>query len=61
MQPIRRMVGYVRTGPETSINTDELRRSEERFSVTNRLRKVIYDNISRVRHQMNGVIRQEPP
>jgi hypothetical protein len=31
------------------------------LGVTNRLRKVIYDNISRVRHQMNGVIRQEPP
>jgi len=31
MQPIRRMVGYVRMGPETSINTDELRRNEERL------------------------------
>jgi hypothetical protein len=31
------------------------------LGVTNRLRKVIYNKISLVRHQMNGVIRQEPP
>jgi hypothetical protein len=30
------------------------------LGVTNRLRKVIYDHISRVRHEMNGVTRQEP-
>ena len=30
------------------------------LGVTNRLRKVIYDHISRVRHEMNGVKRQEP-
>jgi Catalase len=30
------------------------------LGVTNRLRKVIYDHISRVRHEMNGAARQEP-
>jgi hypothetical protein len=30
------------------------------LGVTNRLRKVIYDHISRVRHEMNGAPRQEP-
>jgi hypothetical protein len=30
------------------------------LGVTNRLRKVIYEHISRVRHQMNSVKRQEP-
>jgi hypothetical protein len=30
------------------------------LGVTNRLRKVIYDHISRVRHEMNGATRQEP-
>ena len=30
------------------------------LGVTNRLRKVIYDRISRVRHEMNGAKRQEP-
>lgn len=30
------------------------------LGVTNRLRKVIYDRISRVRHEMNAVPRQEP-
>jgi hypothetical protein len=30
------------------------------LGVTNRLRKIIYDHISRVRHEMNGAIRQEP-
>jgi hypothetical protein len=30
------------------------------LGVTNRLRKVIYDHISRVRHEMNEVQRQEP-
>ncbi len=31
------------------------------LGVTNRLRKVIYDHISRVRHDMNEAKRQEPP
>jgi hypothetical protein len=31
------------------------------LGVTNRLRKVIYDHISRVRHEMNATKRQEPP
>src|ERR1039457_2359242 len=30
------------------------------LGVTNRLRKVIYDHISRVRHEMNETKRQEP-
>jgi hypothetical protein len=30
------------------------------LGVTNRLRKVIYENISRVRHEMNTTKRQEP-
>ena len=30
------------------------------LGVTNRLRKVIYDHISRVRHEMNSTMRQEP-
>lgn len=30
------------------------------LGATNRMRKVIYDHISRVRHQMNAVPRQEP-
>jgi hypothetical protein len=30
------------------------------LGVTNRLRKVIYDHISRVRHEMNEADRQEP-
>lgn len=30
------------------------------LGVTNRLRKVIYDRVSRVRHEMNSVSRQEP-
>jgi hypothetical protein len=30
------------------------------LGITNRLRKVIYDHISRVRHEMNGARRQEP-
>jgi hypothetical protein len=30
------------------------------LGVTNRLRKVIYDHISRVRHEMNGATRLEP-
>ncbi len=30
------------------------------LGVTNRLRKVIYERISRVRHDMNQVKRQEP-
>ena len=30
------------------------------LGVTNRLRKVIYDRISRVRHEMNSALRQEP-
>ena len=30
------------------------------LGVTNRMRKVIYDHISRVRHEMNSVVRQEP-
>jgi hypothetical protein len=30
------------------------------LGVTNRLRKVIYDHISRVRHEMNNTMRQEP-
>jgi Catalase len=30
------------------------------LGVTNRLRKVIYDHISRVRHEMNNTTRQEP-
>ena len=30
------------------------------LGVTNRLRKVIYDHISRVRHEMNSVVRQDP-
>jgi Catalase len=30
------------------------------LGVTNRLRKVIYEHISRVRHEMNTTIRQEP-
>ena len=30
------------------------------LGVTNRLRKVIYDHISRVRHTLNGAERQEP-
>lgn len=30
------------------------------LGVTNRLRKVIYDHISRVRHEMNSTARQEP-
>jgi hypothetical protein len=30
------------------------------LGITNRLRKVIYDHISRVRHEMNGATRQEP-
>jgi hypothetical protein len=32
----------------------------EPLGVTNRLRKVIYDHISRVRHEMNDVERREP-
>jgi len=31
------------------------------LGVTNRLRKVIYDHMSRVRHEMNATKRQEPP
>ena len=30
------------------------------LGVTNRLRKVIYDNISRARHEMNDTKREEP-
>ena len=30
------------------------------LGVVNRLRKVIYDHISRVRHEMNSTERQEP-
>ncbi|WP_034280209.1 catalase family protein [Alkanindiges illinoisensis] len=30
------------------------------LGATNRMRKVIYDHISRVRHQANSVVRQEP-
>jgi hypothetical protein len=30
------------------------------LGVTNRLRKIIYDHISRVRHEMNTTKRQEP-
>jgi hypothetical protein len=30
------------------------------LGVTNRLRKIVYDRISQVRHDMNGVPRQEP-
>ena len=30
------------------------------LGITNRLRKVIYDHISRVRHDMNSTMRQEP-
>lgn len=30
------------------------------LGAANRMRKVIYDHISRVRHQMNAVPRQEP-
>jgi hypothetical protein len=30
------------------------------LGVTNRLRKVIYDRISRLRHEMNSAVRQEP-
>jgi hypothetical protein len=48
MQPIRRMVGYVRMGPETSINTDELRRNEER------LRLLIWNDLSRGREFSGG-------
>jgi len=31
------------------------------FGVTNRLRKVIYDHMSRLRQEMNATKRQEPP
>jgi hypothetical protein len=31
------------------------------LGVTNRLRKVIYERISKVRHEMNQAKRQEPP
>lgn len=30
------------------------------LGVTNRMRKVIYDHISRLRHEMNSTVRQEP-
>ena len=30
------------------------------LGVTNRMRKVIYEQISRVRHEMNSATRQEP-
>jgi hypothetical protein len=30
------------------------------LGVTNRIRKIVYDQIGRTRHEMNLVIRQEP-
>jgi hypothetical protein len=30
------------------------------LGVTNRIRKIVYDRISRTRHEMNSVVRQEP-